>query len=90
MASTIASGSVMNMRELELRFVIKFLTKEGKNQKKIHERMNALYCDVSPSYYQVKVWSKEFKWGRESIEEDSLSVGQWKHLQRKRAKTWRT
>ena len=32
--------------------------------------MNAVYGDVSPSYYQVKFWSKQFKWSRESIEDD--------------------
>ena len=31
--------------------------------------MNAVYGDVSPFYYQVK----QFKWGRESIEDDSRS-----------------
>ena len=35
--------------------------------------MNAVYGDISPSYYQVKFWSKHFKWGRESIEDDSRS-----------------
>ena len=62
-----ACGSTMNMRNFELRSMIKFLTKE------IHEMMNAVYGDVSPSYYQAKFWSKIFKWGRESIEEDSCS-----------------
>ena len=38
-----ACGSTMNMRDLELRSVIKFLTKEGKKLKEIHERMNAVY-----------------------------------------------
>ena len=35
--------------------------------------MNAVYVDVSPSYYQVKFWSKQFKWDREFIEDDSCS-----------------
>ena len=70
-----ACGSIMNMRLLELRSTIKFLTKEGKKPKDIHERMNAVYGDISPSYYQVKFWSKQFKWGRESIEDDSCSGG---------------
>ena len=35
--------------------------------------MNAAFGDVSPSYYQVKFWSKHFKWGRESIEDYSRS-----------------
>ena len=63
----------MNVRDLELCSVIKFLTKEGKKPKEIHERMNALYDDESPSYYQVKFWSKRFKWSRESIEVYSCS-----------------
>ena len=66
----------MNMRDLVLRSAIKFLTKEGKKPKLIHERMNAVYGDVSPSYYQVKFWSKQFKWGRELIEDDHVQVGQ--------------
>ena len=40
-------GSTMNTRDLKLRFVIKLLTKEGKKQKEIHERINAVYGDVS-------------------------------------------
>ena len=51
----------------------KFLTKEGKKPKEIHERMNAVYGDISPSYYQVKFWSKQYNWGRVSIEDDSCS-----------------
>ena len=63
----------MNMRDLDLHSVIQFLTKGGKKSKEIHERMNAVYGDVPPSYYQVKFWSKQFKWGRESIEDYSRS-----------------
>ena len=54
MASAIAFRSTMNTRDLELRSMIKFLTKEGKKPKEIHERMNVICGDVSPSYYQVK------------------------------------
>ena len=51
-----ACGYKVNMRNLELRSVKKkFLAKEGKKPKEIHERMNAVYSDISPSYYQVKV-----------------------------------
>ena len=71
MASAKACRSKMYMSDLELLFVIKFLTKEGKKPKEIHERMNAVYGGVSLSYYQVKVWSKQFKWGRDSIDVDS-------------------
>jgi hypothetical protein len=56
--------------DLEQRSVIKFLTKEGKKPKEILERMVAVYGDSAPSYYKVKFWSKQFKCGRESIEDD--------------------
>ena len=63
----------MNMRDFQLRFVIKFVSKEGKKPKEIHEKIKAVYGDVSPSYYKVKFWSKQFKCGRESIEDGSRS-----------------
>ena len=56
--------------DLEQRSVIKFLTKEGKKPKEILERMVTVYGESAPSYYKVKFWSKQFKWGRESIEDD--------------------
>ena len=37
------------------------------------ERMLAVYGDNAPSEYQVKYWSKQFKWGRKSIEDDPRS-----------------
>ena len=63
----------MNMRDLELRSMIKFFAKEGKKPEEIYERMNAVCGDISPSYNQVKFWSKHFKWVRELIEDDSRS-----------------
>ena len=51
----------------------KFFAKEGKKLKEIHERMNATYGDVSPFFYQVKFWFKQFKWGTELIEDNSRS-----------------
>jgi hypothetical protein len=32
--------------------------------------MVAVYGESAPSYYKAKFWSKQFKWGRESIEDD--------------------
>ena len=49
--------------DLEQRSVIKFLTKEGKKPKEILERMVAVYGKSVPSYYKVKFWRKQFKWG---------------------------
>ena len=83
------SGSTMNARDLELRSAIKFLTKEGEKPKEIYERMNAVYGDVSPSYYQVKFWSKQFKWVGNRLKTIHVQVGQWKRHQRKCAKKWK-
>jgi len=55
--------------DFEQRSIIKFLTKEGKKPKEILERLLAFYGESAPSYYKVKFWSKQFKWGRESIED---------------------
>ena len=32
--------------------------------------MVAVYGESASSYCKVKLWSKQFKWGRESIEDD--------------------
>jgi len=32
--------------------------------------MSAVYGEHSPSYYQAKFWSKQFKWGRNSTQDD--------------------
>ena len=48
----------------------KFLTKEGKKPKEILKRMVTVYGESAPSYYKEKFWSKQFKWGRDSIEDD--------------------
>jgi hypothetical protein len=56
--------------DLEQRSVIKFLTNKGKKPKEILERMVAVYGESTPSYYNVKFWSKQFKWRRESIEDE--------------------
>uniref|UniRef100_A0A8D2J316 Mos1 transposase HTH domain-containing protein n=1 Tax=Varanus komodoensis TaxID=61221 RepID=A0A8D2J316_VARKO len=55
--------------------VIKFLTKQGKSQKIIHEEMVAIYQDSAPSLSIVQKWSSEFKRGRESTEDDPRSGG---------------
>ena len=73
MASAMVCGSTMNMMDLELHSMIKFLTNEWKKPKEIHERINAVYGHVLHHYYryQIKFWSKQFKWGRETIEGNS-------------------
>ena len=59
----------MESQNIELRAVIKFLTKEGAKAKEIHRRM-AVYGDSSPKYSTVAKWSAEFKRGRDSLEDD--------------------
>lgn len=63
----------MEKPSLKHRAVIEFLVKEGNGPKQINERMVAAYGDSSPSYYTIKYWAKQFKWGRESIEDDPRS-----------------
>lgn len=63
----------MEKVSLKHRAVIEFLVKEGNGPKAINERMIAVYGDSSPSYFIIKYWAKQFKWGRESIEDDPRS-----------------
>lgn len=63
------------LKKIEHRAVIKFLTKQGKSQKTIHEEMVAVYQESAPSLSTVQKWSSEFKRGRESIEDDPRSGG---------------
>ena len=63
------------MTKIEHRAVIKFLKKQGKTQKNIHEEMMAVYKGSTPSLSTIQKWSSEFKRGRESIEDDPRSGG---------------
>lgn len=58
------------MNKIEYRAVIKFLTKEGKTPTEIKQRLDAVYGHSSPSYSTVKEWAKQFRLGRESIEDE--------------------
>ena len=55
--------------DLEQRSFITFLTK-GKKPKEILERMVVFYGEFASSYYKVKFWSEQFKWGRVRIKDD--------------------
>ncbi|KAJ8724154.1 hypothetical protein PYW07_008134 [Mythimna separata] len=72
--TTMMTDSTM-MKKIEHRAVIKFLTKQGKTQKIIHEEMVAVYQDSAPSLSTIQKWSSEFKRGRESIEDDPRAGG---------------
>jgi [histone H3]-lysine36 N-dimethyltransferase SETMAR len=61
------------MNKIEYRAVIKFLTKQGKPPKTILEEMLAVYGDDCPSKSTICEWSKLFKHGRESLDDDPRS-----------------
>lgn len=61
------------MFKIEYRAVIKFFTKEGLKSTQIKNRLDGVYGERSPSFSCVKKWSKEFKFGRESLEDDPRS-----------------
>ena len=56
--------------KLEVRSVIKFLTKEGVKPTEIKERLGNIYGDCSPLFTTVKERSKLFRLGRNSIKDD--------------------
>lgn len=63
----------MNIAKIEHRAVIKFLTKEGNTPSQIRERMMCVFGSSCPSEFTIKFWSKQFKLGRESLEDDARS-----------------
>ncbi len=58
------------MSNFELRAVIKFLTKQGKNVEIIKNEMEAVYGDTCPGKTMIYKWHKLFKQGRELLEDD--------------------
>ena len=58
------------MSKIEYRSVIKFLFKEGNSPAVIKDRLDGVYGESSPSYSTVKNWVKEFRFGRETIEDE--------------------
>ncbi|KAK8383367.1 hypothetical protein O3P69_019026 [Scylla paramamosain] len=61
------------MEKIEYRAVIKFFTKEGKNAE-IHDRLVAVNNDTALSYATLTLCHKEFRHGRDSLEDD-IRVG---------------
>lgn len=57
--------------KIEYRAVIKFLTREGLSPQSIKDRLDGVYGENSPSYSVVKDWSKRFRMGQESLEDDA-------------------
>ena len=58
------------MSKIEYRAVINFLSKEGLAPAAIKQRLDGVYGEASPSYSTVKEWAKQFRLGRESVEDE--------------------
>jgi len=58
------------MLKVEYRTVIKFLSKEGLATAVIKQRLDGLYGEAPPSYSTVKEWAKQFRLGRESVQDE--------------------
>ncbi|KAF2889691.1 hypothetical protein ILUMI_16482 [Ignelater luminosus] len=52
---------------------MKFFTKEGNSPTDIKDSMSTVYDKSAPSYKTIEFWSKQFKSGRESLEDDARS-----------------
>jgi len=63
----------MENLKFEFRAVIKFLCKEGRAAKEIHDRLHAVHGESALSYSTVTRWSNEFQCGRETVEDDLRS-----------------
>jgi hypothetical protein len=63
----------MSEIQLEYRSGIKFLKKEGNVPKVIRQRMIIVYGNEAPSLFQIKFWSEQFRWGRDSTQADPKS-----------------
>jgi transposase len=55
---------------IEYRAVIKFLTLKGNSFKDIHEQLVSVYGGSTSSYTTVTKWAREFKRGRQILEDD--------------------
>lgn len=63
----------VKMDKIEQRAVIKFLTKEGNTPSEIRQRMLRVFGSSCSSEFVIKFWSRQFKLGRESLEDDPRS-----------------
>jgi [histone H3]-lysine36 N-dimethyltransferase SETMAR len=61
------------MDKIEYRAVIKFLTKQGKSSKVIRDEMLLVYGDSCPAESTIRKWSREFRSGRTSLEDEQRS-----------------
>ena len=64
----------MDLLKLEQRSVIKFLTKEDNGPRTIYDLISVMIGEHMSSNYQVEVLNKQFKWGRNLVEDDPKSL----------------
>ena len=58
------------MSKVEYRAVIKFLSKEGLATAAIKQHLDGVYGEASPLYSTVKEWAKQFRLGRDNVEDE--------------------
>ena len=58
------------MSKIEYHAVINFLSKKGLAPAAIKQRLDDVYGEASPSYSTVKEWAKQFRLGRDSVEDE--------------------
>ena len=61
------------MQKFEYRAVIKFLTKKGLSAVNFHQELISVYGEDCCSRSTVERWSREFRRGRETLEDDERS-----------------
>ena len=61
------------MEKTEIRAVIKYLHLKGMTASEIHDDMLRTLAESAPSYATVTCWIREFKHGRDSVEDDPRS-----------------
>ena len=61
------------MEKTEIQAVFKHFVKKGMKAKEIHADLQNTLGDSAPSYSTVAKWASEFKFGRESLEDDPRS-----------------
>jgi hypothetical protein len=66
----------MSEIQLEYQTGIKFLIKEANGPKVIHQRMIIVYGNEGPSLFQIRFWSEQFRWGRDSTQVIQTQVDQ--------------
>ena len=61
------------MEKTEIQTVIKYFVKKGMKANEIYANFQNSRGNFAPSYSTVAKWTKEFKCGRESLEDDPRS-----------------